>query len=100
MRVDMALNEGVVAAKKELGIEDETADLTPLARMGRLVEQASSWDSFIWGAIGGGVMSAGRNGVTRILNGKAQQEAENKRATNIIMVFKILPQLLLILTVI
>lgn len=68
--------------------------------MGRLVEQASSWDSFIWGAIGGGVMSAGRNGVTRILNGKAQQEAENKRATNIIMVFKILLQLLLILTVI
>lgn len=86
--------------KKELGIEDGTAALTPLARMGRLVEQASSWDSFIWGAIGGGVMFAGRNGVTRILNGKAQQEAENKRATSIIMVFKILPQLLLILTVI
>ena len=84
MRVDMALNEGVITAKKELGIEDETAALTPLARMGRLVEQASSWDSFIWGAIGGGVMSVGRNGVTRILNGKAQQEAENKRATNII----------------
>ena len=84
MRVDLALNEGVIAAKKELGIEDETSDLSPLARMGRLVEQASSWDSFIWGAIGGGVMSAGRSGVTRLLNGKAQQEAENKRASNII----------------
>ena len=84
MRVDLALNEGVIAAKKELGIEDETSNLTPLARMGRLVEQASSWDSFIWGAIGGGVMSAGRGAITRVLNGKAQQESETKRATNII----------------
>lgn len=84
MRVDMALNEGVIAAKKELGIEDSTADLSPLARMGRLVEQAQSWDSFIWGAIGGGVMATGRGLVTKVLNGKAEQEYETKRATNII----------------
>ena len=84
MRVDMALNEGVIAAKKELGIEDSTADLSPLARMGRLVEQAQSWDSFIWGAIGGGVMTTGRGLVTKALNGKAEQEYETKRATNII----------------
>lgn len=84
MRVDMALNEGVIAAKKELGIEDETINLSPLARMGRLVEQAQSWDSFIWGAIGGGVMATGRGLVVKALNGKAEQEYETRRATNII----------------
>ena len=90
MRMDYALTEGEIAAKDELGIYDYRSSLTPLARLGLMVKDANAWDSFIWGAIGGGVMQGimgGENGpslVQRVLNGKKIREWEQQRSNKII----------------
>lgn len=84
MRVDVALNEGTLAAKKDFGISDINENSTFFNRLAQFVSQGKSWDSFIWGAIGGGVMAGGRGLINKVLNGKAIQEYDTRRAANIL----------------
>ena len=84
MRVDFALQQGEEAAKTSLGIEHANQNRTTFDKLVTFAKDSRNWDSFIWGAIGGGLMYGGRGMVEKVLNGKAQQEYEQKRATNII----------------
>ena len=90
VRVDYALASGEIAAKDELGIYDYRSSMTPLARAGILAKDNHAWDSFIWGAIGGGVMHTvmggedGRGLITKVLNNKKIQEWEQNRTNAII----------------
>lgn len=84
MRVDFALQQGQDAAKDFLGIEHYNKGRSTFDKLVDFAKDSGNWDSFIWGAIGGGIMYAGRGVVDKVLNGKTQQEYEQKRATNII----------------
>lgn len=84
MRVDFALKQGEDAAKDYFGIEHANKNKSSIDKLGEMVRDANAWDSFIWGAIGGGVLAGGRSVIDKVLNGKTQQEYEQKRANNII----------------
>lgn len=84
MRVDLALQEGEIKAKKALGLEDYRHDMSEIGRWGDLAAKTNSWDSFIWGAIGGIVLGAGRGVIQNVLYSKDQQKFEADRVTNIL----------------
>ena len=84
MRVDFALKQGEDAAKNYFGIEHANKNKSSIDKLGEMIRDANAWDSFIWGAIGGGVLAGGRGIINKVLNGKTQQEYEQKRANNII----------------
>ena len=84
MRVDLALQEGEVKAKEALGLEDYRHDISEIGRWGDLAAKTNSWDSFIWGAIGGMVLGAGRGLIQNVLYSKEQQKFEADRVTNIL----------------
>ena len=84
MRVDLALQEGEVKAKEAFGLEDYRLDTSEIGRWGDLASKTNSWDSFIWGAIGGMVLGAGRGVIQKSLYSKEQQKFEADRVTNIL----------------
>ena len=84
MRVDLALQEGEVKAKEAFGLHDYRLGMSEIGRWGDLASKTNSWDSFIWGAIGGMVMGAGRGAFQNIVYGKEQQQWEADKVTNIL----------------
>lgn len=84
MRVDLALQEGEVKAREKYGIEDYRSQMSEAGRWIDLISKANTWDSFIWGALGGGTMILTKAAPQAILYGKDIQKYEADRVTNIL----------------
>ena len=84
MRVDLALQEGEVRAKEAFGLDDYRLGMSEIGRWGDLASKTNSWDSFIWGAIGGMVLGAGKGAFQKFVYGKEQQQWEADKVTNIL----------------
>lgn len=79
MRVDVAMEEGELAARNLLGLDSIGNYQTFLDRTLDYLDNAQSWDSFIWGAAGGVTMTTGQALIKKILNSDAQQKFELTR---------------------
>ena len=84
MRVDLALQEGEVKAKEVLGVKDYRHNMSEFSRWADLASKANSWDSFIWGAIGGLTLGLARGVIQKGIYGKKEQEFEANRVTNVL----------------
>lgn len=82
MSVDLALAEGKRQARESAGFED----FSPKEFSGRLIDflsKGKSWDSGIWGAIGGTTMIAGRGLVQKTLYKDAHEKELQLVKTNL-----------------
>lgn len=79
MRVDFALLQGELAAKKELGIYDERNNFGVVTQLADFMSDAANWDSFIWGGFGGMTMYGGRSLVNKAVYGKRNNEYAAKQ---------------------
>lgn len=83
MRVDIALNEGQLAAKREFGIYDPRNELTFFNRVKQYVSDSRNWDSFLWGMAGGVTMYGARDILAKINMPDSYKDYNKNLYTNI-----------------
>ena len=76
MNMDFALSEGEHTAKQNIGLDVSSYGSSVASRFANFLSKNETFDSFLWGAIGGGVMYGGRNLVSNVIRGNATREQE------------------------
>lgn len=76
MNMDFALSEGERSAKLNIGIEEDPMTGNVVERYKTYLSKNSTWDSFLWGAIGGVASTSGRSLITKVLRGKETRARE------------------------